>query len=215
MFELYNKSFSLLENVCQSLHGDRQVSFNIVLNGTVQLNRYTSRNNAKLFIQHNSRPAFSTVSDWFISMLTHSSKETTQVLTLFVQAILTKPSLSPGGTEGLLANIDICVAFENAMYRKCRISIVPFLLDLACSSEVAHRTHCVEFVSKALLVDTECDWLGVEDETADRIPREIPMIRILLSKMLDVNNSVKIKALSGFLRVTVMGNLISKKILKV
>lgn len=216
IFDLYEKSFSLLENLCQTLHGDRLPSLKIVLNGTMLLNRYTSRCNAKLFLNHNTRPTFPTISDWFISMLTHCSTDTIQVLTIFVQAILTKPSLSPGGTEALLANIDICVQYDSEMYRKCKVSIVPFLLDLACSAEASQRTHCVEFISRALLVDSVCDWHGMdEEETSKIIPREIAMIRMLIEKMLDINNTVKIKALNGFLRVATAGNLICKKILKV
>lgn len=179
----------------------------------MQLNRYTNRTNARLFLSQHTRPTFTTINDWFIAMLTQCSKDTTQVLTLFVHAILTKPSLSPGGTDALLANIDICVLYDSAMYRKCNESITPFLQDLACSAEAVQRTHSVEFVSRALLVDSVCDWM--QPATLDKIPREIAMVRILMEKMLDVNNTVKIKAMNGFLRVATSGNLVCKKIFQV
>lgn len=214
IFEVYEKSFGLLEHLCQTLHGDRWATLTIVLNGTMQLNRYTARYNAKLFATHHARPTFTSMSDWFVSMLAHYSEDTCKVLTLFVQAILTKASLSPGGTDALLANIDICVLFDSAMYRKCNVSAVPFLLELACSADAAHRMHCVEFVSRALLVDSECEWQVPHSEAIGEC-REIAMVRIILEKMMDVNNTVKTKAINGFLRVTSAGNVKTKQILKV
>lgn len=213
--ELYEKCFLLLDNLCQPLHGERLATLTIVLNGTQQLNKYSSRIPAQASNHRNSRPTVSSINEWFIAMLTHYSADTTPVLTLFIQSILSRPSLSPGGSEALLANIDICVMYDTAMIRKCNVSCLPFLLELKCSIDVNHRIHCVEFVSRALLVDSECDWQVLREDDANAECREVAMIRILIEKVIDTSGTVKIKAMNGFLRVASAGNRRCKEIFRV
>lgn len=101
--------------------------------------------------------------------------------------------------------LDIGVKYETEMYKKCNLSLVPWLLTLSNSKEIQHRTNAAEFLGKMLLVDAKVEWTLFENEISE-IPREVEILKILFSKIIDVNNGVKQKALSALIKAFNSGN---------
>lgn len=91
------------------------------------------------------------------------------------------------------------------MYKKCNLSLVPWLLTLSNSKEIQHRTNAAEFLGKMLLVDAKVEWTLFENEISE-IPREVEILKILFTKIIDVNNGVKQKALSALIKAFNSGN---------
>lgn len=176
----------------------------LILNGTISLNKFhklTSIGTNKI----------DSIVLWFISLLDKYPTQTCLVLSSFIKHILTIPALN-GDNNDRIRNIDICVQYDSAMYTKCNHSVVEYLKELASSSDVYDRESCVEMVGKMLLVDSlPCSW----STSSETIPREIDLFSLLVTKLLDVSNSIKVKTVNLFMRVTQSGNAMSKKILQV
>lgn len=199
--ELYNLCFDALDNMCQPLHGDVLDSLTIVMNGTLHINTFSPIANSN----QTNHTKYTTICDWFLVMLDRFPNQTSQLLTHYIKAILTNPPMASGGHRAP-TNVDTCVLFDREMYRSSiNASIVPFLKELEYSSNCLQRMNCVEFVVKALLVKSvssvEC--------------REIEMVRMLVSKINDPSDKVKVKAIAGFLRVATDGNEQWHKLYKV
>ncbi|KAJ6637156.1 Condensin-2 complex subunit D3 [Pseudolycoriella hygida] len=197
------KCLRVFENVIQPLQGDVKSNLMLVLNGTMSLNKFHKTSSV------NSNKNDSIVI-WFISLLDKYPNETCSVLFTFIKHILTLPTLSRD-TNDRLRNIEICVEYDSAMYTKCNQSLVDYLKELASSSDVFDRESCVEMVGKMLLIDSlPCAW----STSSETIPREIDLLSLLVSRLLDVSNSIKVKAVNLFMRVNQSGNTMTKKILK-
>lgn len=198
------KCLRVLENLIQPLQGDVEANLMLILNGTISLNKFHKLSSV-------SSNKIDSVVNWFISLLDKYPSQTCLVLSSFIKHVLTIPALS-GDTADRLRNIDICVQYDSAMYTKCNQSVVEYLKELASSSDVYDRESCAEMVGKMLLVDSlPCSW----STSTDTIPREIDLFSLLVTKLLDASNSIKVKAVNLFIKVTQSGNAMSKKILKV
>lgn len=194
----------MLENLIQPLQGDVEANLLLILNGTISLNKFHK-------ISSVSAQRIDSIVNWFISLLDKYPSQTCLVLSTFIKHMLTIPALS-GDSADRLRNIDICVQYDSAMYTKCNQSIVDYLKELASSADVYDRESCVEMVGKMLLVDSlPCSW----STSSETIPREIDLLSLLVTKLLDTSNSIKVKAVNLFIRVTQSGNAMTKKILKV
>ncbi len=197
------KCLRVLENLIQPLQGDVETNLMQILNGTISLNKFHK-------ISSTSPSKIDSVVNWFISLLDKYPNQTSVVLTSYIKHILTLPALSGDSTDRL-RNIDICVQYDSAMYTKCNQSIVHYLKELATSADVFDRESCVEMVGKMLLVDSlPCSW----STSSETIPREIDLFSLLVTKLLD-SNSIKVKAVNLFIKVTQSGNAMAKKILQV
>lgn len=198
------KCLRVLENLIQPLQGDVETNLMLILNGTIGLNKFYKISSA-------GGQKIDSIVRWFISLLDKYPSQTCLVLSAFIKYILTIPALSVDSNDRL-RNIDICVQYDSAMYTKCNQSIVEYLKELASSSDVYDRESCAEMVGKMLLVDSlPCSW----STSSETIPREIDLFSLLVTKLLDISNSIKVKAVNLFIRVTVSGNAMSKKILQV
>lgn len=91
------------------------------------------------------------------------------------------------------------------MFKKCNTSIVPWLESLSYSKEIIHRSNAAEFLGKMLLIDSNVEWTLFENEVS-RTSREIQILKILFETILDVNNGVKQKALTGLIKAFNGGN---------
>lgn len=198
------KCWRVLENLIQPLQGDVEANLMLILNGTISLNKHhklASINANKI----------ESIVHWFISLLDKYPNQTCVVLSSFIKHILTIPALS-GDTNDRLRNIEICAQYDAAMYTKCNQSIVDYLKELASSSDGYDRESCVEMMGKMLLIDSlPCSW----STSTETIPREIDLFSMLVSKLLDTSNSIKVKAVNLFIKVTQAGNAMAKKILQV
>lgn len=196
------KCLRVLENLVQPLQGDVEANLMLILNGTISLNKHHK--------SMGTANKIDSIVNWFISLLDKYPNQTCVVLTTFIKHMLTIPALS-GDSNDRLRNIDICVQYDSAMYTKCNQSIVDYLKELASSTDAYDRESCVEMVGKMLLVDSlPCSW----STSKETIPREIDLFSLLVTKLLD-SNSIKVKAVNLFIRVTQSGNSMAKKILMV
>lgn len=218
--QLYEQSFQLFESLCQSRHGNIDDTLMAVLRGTVPLNRFGGRQHVNNGA--GTRPKYDTLSAWFIEKLTHFPSQTAAVLTHFVQAILTNPELSAGAAEVLAANLEVCVQYETAMWQRGNGVLLEFVTEeLALRRDIGMRLYAMEFAVRLLAVESspaattttdEVDGDGVVKVVASR---EVRLLRLLLEKMLDVSNNVKMKAIAGFLRLVEGGNSRLRRVLKV
>ncbi|KAJ6641333.1 Condensin-2 complex subunit D3 [Pseudolycoriella hygida] len=199
------KCLRVLESLIQPLQGDIKANLLLILNGTISLNRRHKLDASSM----GTSSEMNSIVNWFISLLDKYPKQTCAVLTAFIKHVLTIPGLS-GDSYDRLRNIDICVQYDSAMYTKCNRSIVDYLKDLASSTVTYDRESCMEMVGKMLLVDSlPCSW----STSSKTVPREIDLLSLLVAKFLD-SNVIKVKAVNLFLKVTQMGNTMSKRILQ-
>lgn len=212
LLQLYVKSFIVLENLCLPIQGEIEQNLMLILNGTGFLNKYSPKDKTRT-AGESSKKILKSISCWFIEMLDKFPNQTANVLTQFVEAILTDSNLSNGDLS-LQINLDICVQYDIAMFSVCNVSSMNFLCKLSCSREISHRLNCVEIIGKLLLVNSTCNWKVFRNELSGTV-REIKMLKILSEKLLDINNNVKIKAINAFLRAAAVGNTNTKTILKV
>lgn len=198
------KCFRVLENLIQPLQGDVAANLMLIVNGTIPLIKFHKASSI-------GQQRIDSIVHWLISLLDKYPNQTCVVLSAFIKHILTIPALN-ADTNDRLRNIDICVQYDSAMYTKCNQSFVDYLKKLACSSDVYDRESCVEMVGKMLLVDSlPCSW----STSAETVPREIELLSLLVTKLLDISNSIKVKAVNIFIKVSVSGNAMCKRILQV
>jgi hypothetical protein len=110
--------------------------------------------------------------------------------------------------------IDISVKYEAAMFTKCNISLIPWLDEACLSSDVNQRANATEFLGRMLLTDSKVEWVLFQVEISD-IPREIHILKILLTKIVDVHNTLKQKAIGSIIKAFSAGNKNTIKILDV
>lgn len=194
--------FRVLENLIIPLQGNVEANLMLILNSTVNLNKYHK-------LLPVNPPKIDSIVHWFISMLDKYPTQTCLVLSSYIKQILTMPALS---ADDRIRYIEICVQYDGAMYTKCNQSIVDYLKELATSADVYDRESCVEMVGKMLLFDSlPCSW----STSSETIPREIELFSLLVTKLLDVSSNIKVKAVNLFIKVTQSGNAMAKKILQV
>lgn len=180
----------------------------IVLNGTACLTRFHRPCSGSAL-----KPKYPLITDWFIDMLKHYPRQTSDTLNCYIQAILTDTDITTN--KDLMSRyLDICAQYDAAMVRICGQSICGFLQQLALSKESNHRTNSVELISRMLMMNTTCDWELFRSELP-KIPREINLIRILIQKIYDTNNVVAMKAINAFLKVTNEGGILCREIIRV
>lgn len=198
-----------MENSCLPIHNtDITASLAIVLNGTACLTRFH-----RPCAGSSLKPKYPLITEWFIDMLKHYPRQTSDTLNCYIKAILTDSDIT--ANKDLLSRyLDICAQYDAAMVRICGQSICGFLEQLALSKESSHRTNCVELISRMLVMNTKCDWELFRSELP-KIPREISLLKILLQKIYDSNNVVAMKAINAFLKVVNDGNLLCKEIIRV
>lgn len=208
-FEIQELCYTTLENSCLPIHNtDITASLAIVLNGTACLTRFH-----RPCAGSSSKPKYPLITEWFIDMLKHYPRQTSDTLNCYIKAILTDSDIT--ANKDLLSRyLDICAQYDAAMVRICGQSICGFLEQLALSKESSHRSNCVELISRMLVMNTKCDWELFRSELP-KIPREISLLKILLQKIYDSNNVVAMKAINAFLKVVNDGNLLCKEIIRV
>lgn len=204
---MHEKCYDNIYNMCLPSQGDVGANLYTILKCTARLNRFAKAT------QWKCTPKYESISSWFVDLLYKIPNETCEIMKQYIEAILTDSSLSVGN-EALTRNLDICVKYDSAMYRICNESVLLFLDDLALSSDVWQRCTCAEMMARMLSVESECNWVLFENEVSQE-PREVELLMKLVGKMSDVNNTVKVKSLNGFLNVTRDGNKKVKEIFQV
>lgn len=209
-YQIQELCYSMLEHVCLPVHAtDITDSLTLVLDGTACLNKF----HRPCTGAGGFKPKYSLISDWFIEMLQHYPRQTSQILTCYIKAILSDADLNTN-KDLRMRYLDNCAQYDAAMVRICGESIADFVEELSYSKESQHRVNCVELIGRMLLIDSQCNWELFRDQLS-KIPREIKLIRILLQKVYDQNNVVSLKGINTFLRVTAEGNKQCKELIQV
>lgn len=208
-FEIQELCYGTLENSCLPIHNTEiTASIAIVLNGTACLTRFH-----KPCAGTHLKPKYTLITDWFIDMLKHFPRQTSETLNCYIQSILTDSEIT-SNKDLLNRYLDICAEYDAAMVRVCGQSICDFLLQLAISKDSQHRCNCVELINRMLSMNTRCEWELFRSELP-KIPREINLLKVLIQKFYDSNNVVAMKAINAFLKIASDGNIKSKQIILV
>uniref|UniRef100_A0A336MX24 CSON008800 protein n=1 Tax=Culicoides sonorensis TaxID=179676 RepID=A0A336MX24_CULSO len=206
-YNLTQKSFEVFEILCLPIHGPVFDSIFQIFCITSALygQKYQNPPARKTHFQlpENSSQR-ETIMQFFLYIHEKFSTDTNAVFTRFIQSILTNPDENLKNEEYSYL-LDIGVKYETEMYKKCNLSIVPWLSNLAYSKEIAHRNNAVEFLGKMLLVNAKVEWTLFENEIS-QVPREVDILKILFAKIIDVNNGVKQKALGALIKAFNSGN---------
>ncbi|GAB0091700.1 Condensin-2 complex subunit [Sergentomyia squamirostris] len=207
---LTGKAYEVLKDVCAPLHGDITKNLMKIFSVTSVLHNY-SASGVKENLEKNL-PHADSISGFFIYLLEQFPTNTTEVLTNFIHSTLSNPEENIRA-EQYSASLEIAVKYEKSIFETCNISIVPYLEQLVFSEDAGQRANGTDFLSRIALINYTVNWKLPEEENA-KIPREIHILRLLLMKTIDVNNNVKLKALSGLTRIFSGGNRNCRKILK-
>lgn len=212
------------------LHGDITATLFIVLKGTFPLNKYHHRitTGSTSSSSSSSNKSFNSVQHWLIEiMLDKFPLQTSTVLEQFIRSILAVPEMS-ATVDVFQRNLDIAIQYDVGLHDKCNISMASFWTEMSISTDAQLRQNCCEYLGRIICIDctdaaptttinVERDEVGVEPppKPTNRFSREIKMLKLLMEKMMDTNNNVRIKAISSFLKATTSGNRRTKTILKV
>lgn len=156
---------------------------------------------------------FNSISDWFVDMLKHYPRQMSKTLQCYIKAVLSDDELNlDKDLQGKF--FDNCAQYDAAMIRICGESLGDYVEQVSYSKETQHRLNCIELIGRVLAINSKCDWELFRHELSP-IPREIKLLRILLQKLYDQNNTVSLKAINTFLKVAADGNILSKEIIEV
>lgn len=219
---LYKLAYDLLNNLCQQRHGDPAVTLTMIMG-----------NLATLLPRFLHFRAFDTTPIvWFVGRLTgRPACPTAAVLTQYVQAILSNATLSNGGADVLANHLEVCVQFETALWLCGSAVLLRYTVEEMAQSDTSHRLHALELALRLLAAPVTEEDFGtrVDDALAAaaddavvavrRSPlessREVMLLRVVLEKMTDPNNNLRMKAMTGFVRLYTSGNVQAKEIMRV
>uniref|UniRef100_A0A1B0DHX5 Condensin complex subunit 1 C-terminal domain-containing protein n=1 Tax=Phlebotomus papatasi TaxID=29031 RepID=A0A1B0DHX5_PHLPP len=207
---LTKKAYEVLKDLCCPLHGDITKNLSKIFSLTSVLHNHSptgTRNTLEKDLLHGD-----SISGFFIYLLEQFPTNTTQVLTNFIESTLSNPEENIRA-EQYSATLDIAQKYERAIFEKCNVSIVPYLEKIVCSEDANQRANGTDFLARIAMVDCQLNWNLFQNEIS-KIPREILIIKLLLGKTIDVNNNVKMKALSGLTKIFSSGNRNAQKILR-
>lgn len=227
--QLYEQCFGIFDVLCQRRHGDIAETLRCLQSGTFRLHRFTAR------VHHSNGtgnpPKYDTLAAWFLEKLTTHPDVAATVLTECVQAILSRPALS-SDSSAVEPTLGICVRYEFALWRRGRAELLRYVVDvLALQAEVGQRQNAVDFGTRMLMSEMPKQGMaaaaagggGGGGETAQNhaltattaTVREEALLQMLFEKMIDINNVVKMRAMSGFMRLPQEGNARVKELLQV
>jgi hypothetical protein len=106
--------------------------------------------------------------------------------------------------------LEVAVKYELSIFWHCNESLVSYLEKLSMAADHRQRVNGVEFCGKMLLIDSTPD--EHHQLTKVDIPREAYVIKILLEKIYDKLDNVKLKALTALKSGIINGNDFCKKI---
>ncbi|XP_055689222.1 condensin-2 complex subunit D3-like isoform X2 [Lutzomyia longipalpis] len=205
---LTRKAYEMLKDLCAALHGDTTKNLTKIFSLTTVLHNHSAsgiRNTQDM-------PHSDSIAGFFIYLLDQFPTNTTQILTTFIEATLSNPEENIRA-EQYSATLEIAVKYEKAIFEKCNVSIIPYLERLVCSEDATQRANGTDFLSRIALIDCQVNW-SIFQEEVSKIPREVKILQLLFTKTIDVNNNVKMKALSGLTKIFSGGNRNTQKILR-
>ncbi|CAO1361448.1 unnamed protein product [Diamesa serratosioi] len=153
-----------------------------------------------------------TISSFFVYLMDMSSDKMRNVLLKFIKSMLSNPEHN-FKKEDFLRLLDIAVRYELAIYWKLNDnSILEYLQKLSLASDVRQRSNGTEFCGRMLLLDSTPE---STQSVISLIPREVEVIKILLEKVQDKQDSIVLKALNGLKSAFQNGNEYTKKIFNI
>uniref|UniRef100_A0A182YI39 Uncharacterized protein n=1 Tax=Anopheles stephensi TaxID=30069 RepID=A0A182YI39_ANOST len=196
--------FATLAMICLPEHDDHNqctTTISMILNKTAIFYTAEYKNAALAFHVQNV----------FLRLLEQNPQDTCEVLSNFIKSVLTNPPTVFSRPDDYATLLDTAVRYELVMYRKCNVSIVGFLKQIEAHAEASTRINAVEMISKLAMVDCSVDWELFQSEISN-VPREIELIKLLQTKLLEKSNTVKLKAFQCLLKILQNGNKTMKQI---
>ncbi|XP_053690229.1 uncharacterized protein LOC128738837 [Sabethes cyaneus] len=199
------KVFETFESICLPEHDDHNESAR-----TIQL--LLNRSAVFYQLEYKNYPACFQIYNFFLKMLHQYPKDTPTVLTVFIKSVLTNPPKVFCRPDDYAYLSDIAIKYEAAMYSRCNVSIIDYLIKIEGHAETSTRINIVEFLGKLATIDCTVDWELFKADISE-VPREIQMFQLLYNKLIEKNATVKVKAFQCLLKIFKNGNKIMKKIL--
>ncbi|XP_059616101.1 condensin-2 complex subunit D3-L [Phlebotomus argentipes] len=207
---LTRKAYEVLRDLCCPLHGDITKNLSKIFSLTSILHNHAPsgvRSALEKDLLH-----VDNISGFFIYLLEQFPTNTAEVLTNFIKSTLSNPEENIRA-EQYSATLEIALKYEKAIFEKCNISIVPYLEAIVFSEDANQRANGTDFLTRIALMDYQVNWSVFQAEE-DKTLREIRILKLLLMKTIDVNNNVKMKALSGLTKIFAGGNRNIRKIIR-
>lgn len=211
---MYACAYAVLDNLCQPRHGDPAGTLMMMMRNMISLKRS--------FVD--LRSLVQTPTAWFVGRLTAQSDcPVAAALVQCTQAILSNVDLSAGGAEVLNANLEVCARYETALWRCGSAVTLRYTLEEMARSDVGHRLHALELALRLLAAPvTEEDFGTMASDVAPSpaaspldASREVLLLRLVLDKMSDPNQNLRMKAMAGFMRLSGSGNVRVNEMLRV
>lgn len=228
---MYARAYAVLDNLCQPRHGSPADTLLKVMSNLFNL-KYR-------FVDLRSN--VQTPTAWFIGRLTAKTGcPVAAAMMTCAQSILSNVNVSAGGPDTLTANMEVCARYETALWRSGSAAVLRYTVEEMARSDGAHRLHALELALRLLVAPVTEDDFGTmasaQVAQADRVvasdtgaddtaaipaasplhsSREVLLLRLVLVKMMDNIQNVRMKAMAGFMRLSGNGNVRVKEILRV
>lgn len=180
-------------------NGNIKDTLSKIMNMTAFLHSYTAKPKSIGFSVPSSYSACEHISDWFIGCVTKYPRVMVDVLSTYIECIVTNP-VRGWGTESLQRAMDYAAKYDAALFTKCNSSCLEFLCKALYSDEANIRCRAVELLGKILQLDSEVDWQMFRHEVSN-VPREVNFIKELIDSFQDSSDNVKLKAVQALLSI--------------
>lgn len=212
-YDICMKAYKNLECLCFRPSPDKNIekTMYLIFCRTFELHYLVPRRN---FVYPNTTQAKHgvSISSFFVYLMDTSSDKMRNVLIKFIKSLLSNPEHN-FKKEDYSRLLDIAVRYELAIYWKLNDnSIIEYLKILALASDVRQRSNGTDFCGRMLLIDSTPD---PAQSIMSPIPREVDVIKILLEKVQDKQDTIVLKALNAIKSAFQNGNEYTKMIFNI
>ncbi|XP_055376389.1 condensin-2 complex subunit D3 [Condylostylus longicornis] len=207
---LHGKCYEVFEEIINAHNGDPEATLKKIMKMSYALHthpplikRHQQFSTASNFIEH--------ISDWFVASISKYPRVLTNVLKYFVEAIITNPE-ERWRPEQYQRILDYAAKYDSFLYINCNETVIPFLSSALCAEDVVIRQNALELSNRLILIEAKVNWEVFCHEISS-IPREVNVLKEILNRFHDINNTIKLKALHGFHQAFVKGTENAKTIL--
>lgn len=144
------------------------------------------------------------ISDWFVKCVTKYPRIMIDVLTNYIESIISNP-VRGWNLESQQRALDYAAKYDAALFTKCNTSCQEYLHKALFSDEQSVRLRCVDLIGKILQLNSEVDWQMFRHEVSN-VPREVYFIRDVIDSLQDCSDNIKQKSAQVLLLIMTRGS---------
>lgn len=212
-YDICMKAYKNLECLCFRPLPDEDIekTMYLIFCRTFELHYLVPRRNLVYPTTNHAKHGIA-ISSFFVYLMDTSSDKMRNVLLKFIKSMLSNPEHN-FKKEDFSRLLDISVRYELAIYWKLNDnSILEYLQQLSLASDIRQRSNGTEFCGRMLLIDSTPD---PSQPILSPISREVEIIKILLDKVQDKQDTIVLKALNALKTAFQSGNDYTKKIFNI